>query len=68
MGFFWMGLGISSVVYGLRGERVPGKGTIGISDTDSNSISTAERVAWLALGVGAIVVGFLDLYARFQRA
>lgn len=62
-----MGVGISSVVYGLRGERVPGR-VIGISDTDSNSIGTAERVAWFALGVGAIVVGFLDLYARFQRA
>lgn len=67
MGFFWMSAGIFSVVYGLRGERVPGR-VISISDTDSNSLGLAKRVVWILFGAGAIVLGFVDLYARFKRA
>ncbi len=66
MGFASVGMGIASVGYGLRGERVPGR-VISISDTNSNCLGAPERVVWVAVGVCAIGLGLLDLYGHEKR-
>jgi hypothetical protein len=59
-GWFWLlCLGIFSVGYGFKGERVPGK-IITIIDNDSdNSLRAVERVLWIASGICEIAVGLI---------
>ncbi len=63
----WMVVGFVCIAYGLKGERVPGR-VLSITDTHSNSLRPAQRVAFVAVGICALVFGFLDIYARYKRA
>ncbi len=62
---FWLGLGIGSVAYGLRGERIPGKIITITEEVSDNGLRMAERAFWVASGVAEIAFGLLDMRARF---
>ena len=64
---FWMVFGFVCIAYGIKGERVPGR-VLSITDTQSNNLRTTQRVTFVAVGICALVFGFLDLYGRYKRA
>lgn len=66
---FWLlGMGVGSVAYALRGERVPGK-FISIFDNDSdNGLPLAERALWIVSGIAEVGLGFMQLYAPYKLA
>lgn len=65
---FWLGLGVSSVAYGLRGERIPGKIITIFGSASDSGLRVSERICLVAMGIGASVVGVLDLRTRYLTA
>ena len=60
-----LGFGVAALAYGLRGERIPGKIITLTGATSDNGLRVSERILWIAEGVVAIVVGYLDFRNRY---
>ncbi len=62
---FWLALGVASVGYGVRGERIPGKMITLTEDMSDNDLRTAERAFWIVSGMCELAYGILELRARY---
>lgn len=69
---FWLlGIGVASVSYGLKGERIPGKlitviGNDVVGNHSDNGLRGAERALWIGSGICEIALAVMQLHARYK--
>jgi hypothetical protein len=64
---FWLlGVGVGSIAYGLKGERVPGKVITVMGNDSDNGLRVAERAFWISSGILEIALGLIQLHARYK--
>jgi hypothetical protein len=64
---FWLlGMGVVSIAYGFKGERVPGKVITIIGNDSDNGLRIAERAFWISSGVLELALSFIQLHGRYK--